>query len=159
MARPIRTRPIAHVEATPTAPPTRLSRELEDSAGSLAALLDLVRLLDERGVLRLGSDLLRQQDRVVEVFTERLDPTEVRALLRAARSLADVVRKVDARTLESLAGRIPAALREGERSLKDAPVGPFDVIAALGDPDVNRGVRMLLGFLRGLGRADSLEGQ
>lgn len=153
MARPIRSRPPASATATGVGPSGTLGTDLAASADSLRAFLALLRLLDEKGFLRLGHDLLREEDRVVEVLAQRLPAGDVRGAMRAATALASAFRDVDPATLASWSARVPRALAEAERAASGPPIGPVEVLAALNDPDVNRGVRMTLGFLRGAGRS------
>ncbi len=152
MARPIRSRPPASA-TSPVAASGAFGTDLVASADSLRAFLALLRLLDEKGFLRFGSDLLREEDRVVEVLTQRLPASDVRGAMRAATALAAAFRDVDPAALASWTARVPRALAEAERAAAGPPIGPIEVLAALNDPDVNRGVRMTLGFLRGAGRS------
>ncbi len=153
MARPIRSRPAASETSTAVGLSEELGPDLAASADSLRALLALLRLLDEKGLLRLGHDLLREEDRVVEVLTQRLPASDVRGAMRAATALAAALRDVDSATLAAWTARVPRALAEAERAASGPPVGPVEVLAALNDPDFNRGVRLTLGFLRGAGRS------
>lgn len=149
MARAIRHRPSPEALAT-NASAGRTPRD--GSAESLASLAEVVRLLDERGFLRFAADLLREEDRVVEVLVDRVPAKSVRAAWRAAAVLVATMRAVEPATAERIARSLPLGLEEAARSADGPMVGLFDVLHALNDPDVNRGVRMLLGGLRGLGR-------
>lgn len=149
MARPIRVRP------TPTEPSTWeevLEPEITTSAESVRELLELVRLLDERGLLRFANDVLREEDRVVEVVTRRIEADDLRKAIRNLEVLVRTFRALDPATLGALAQGVPAALDESHRAERDRPVGILEIISLLRDPEVNRGVRMVLGFLRGIGR-------
>jgi uncharacterized protein YjgD (DUF1641 family) len=119
---------------------------------SLRELLELIRLLDERGFLRFSTDLLRAEDRVLEVVTERFHPGEVRRAMRNLEVLARTFRDLDPAILANLARSVPGALKEAQKAQGDRTIGLFEVMSTLRDPEVNRGVRMVLGFLRGIGR-------
>lgn len=149
MARAIRHRPTAEVTAV-AVPATTATPDA--SADPLASLAEVVRLLDERGFLRFAEDLLREEERVVEVLVDRVPPQDVRAAWKAITVLIATLRKVEPATVERLSGSVAESIEEAERSARTPMVGFFDILATLNDPDVNRGVRMLLGALRGLGR-------
>jgi uncharacterized protein YjgD (DUF1641 family) len=152
MARAIRQRPPARTEERGT-PTELLANDLEGSVESLRSFLELLRLLDERGLLRFSTGLLKEEEHVISVLTERLEPGEVRATLRNVEVLVRAFRDVDPETLRGLASGVPRALEEAHRAQEDRPVGWLEVMSTLRDPDVNRGVRMVLGFLRGIGQA------
>ncbi len=149
MARPISARPS---RGGSTAWNEALAPELAASAEAIRQLLELVRLLDERGVLRFSSDLLREEDRVVAVLTDRLSARDVRRAVRNLEVLVKTFRDLDPGTLGALARGVPTALTEAHRAERDRPMGIFEIVSTLRDPEVNRGVRMVLGFLRGIGR-------
>jgi uncharacterized protein YjgD (DUF1641 family) len=151
MARPIRARP------RPTAPPAgspseALAPDLEASVGSLRELLELIRLLDERGFLRFSTDLLREEDRVVEVITDRFHPGDVRRAMKNLEVLVRTFQNLDPTTLSAIAQSVPSAFQEAQKAQGDRTIGLFEIMTTLRDPEVNRGVRMVLGFLRGIGR-------
>jgi uncharacterized protein YjgD (DUF1641 family) len=149
VARPIRHRP----EPAPAAPTELIGAELVESREALRGFLELLRLLDERGWLRFSTDLLKEEEHVLSVLTERVGPGEVRRTLRNVEVLVEAFRDVDPATLKALAAGVPRALDQAHRAQADRPVGWLEVASALRDPDVNRGVRMVLGFLRGIGEA------
>jgi uncharacterized protein YjgD (DUF1641 family) len=151
MARPIRTRPAAADVSVDTVAET-LAPDLEASAESIRDLLELIRLLDERGFLRFSADLLREEDRVVEVLSERFRPEDLRRAVANLEVLVRTFRDIDPTTLGAIARAVPAALVESHRAESDAPMGLFEMLSVLREPEVNRGVRMVLGFLRGVGR-------
>ena len=129
-----------------------LPESLEASADSLRGLLELIRLLDEKGYLRLGTDVLRSEDRMISVLTERVDPADVRALVRSVQRLGAVLGPVDPEAARWLGRRLPNALVGARHGETEPPLAALDIVKALGEPEVNRGVRMVLGFLRGFGR-------
>jgi uncharacterized protein YjgD (DUF1641 family) len=156
MSRPIRAGPRSTATLA-EAPSAALAPDLGASVASLRELLELLRLLDERGFLRFSADLLREEDRVVELVTERFRPGEIRRALRNLDVMVRTFRDLDPATLRTLAESLRGALREAQRAQADRAIGLFEILSTLRDPEVNRGVRMVLGFLRGIGR-DSSEG-
>ncbi len=152
MARPIRNRPNARRV------PAELSRddlvrEIERSGTALVAALALVRALDEHGLLRLATDVVTEEDRVLAVLTERVPADTVRRAGENLRALLSGLRDLDPDTVAVLAAALPRGLREARKAERDRAIGWLELATTLRDPDVNRGLRMLLGFLRGVGRA------
>jgi uncharacterized protein YjgD (DUF1641 family) len=154
MSRPIRARPLPS-EPSAGMVTEVLAPELDASADALRQLLELLRLLDERGFLRFSTDLLREEDRVVEVLSERFRPGDLRRAVGNLEVLVRTFRDVDPATLGAIARAVPSALVEAHRAESDPAMGLFEMVSTLRDPDVNRGVRMVLGFLRGVGRSPS----
>ncbi len=152
MARPIRSRPTPSSPGGPAALAETLGPELDASAASIRDLLELVRLLEERGVLRFSADVLRSEDRLVAVLTDRLDPVSIRRAVQNLEVLVRTFERLDPTTLAALTGGLPAALEEAHRAEGAPPMGLLEIATAVRDPEVNRGVRMVLGLLRGIGR-------
>jgi uncharacterized protein YjgD (DUF1641 family) len=151
MARPIRARTKAPPRRAES-PSESLAPDLAASVDSLRDLLELIRLLDERGFLRFSTDLLREEDRVVGVVTERFHPGEVRRAVRNLEVLVRTFSELEPATLTALAQSVPSALEEARKAQGDRTIGLFEIMNTLREPEVNRGVRMVLGFLRGIGR-------
>ncbi len=127
-------------------------REIERSSAAIVATLALVRTLDEHGLLRLANDLVAEEDRVLRVLTDHVPAAEVRRAVENVKVVVAAFRDLDPETLALLSAAIPRGLREARRAEHDRPVGWWDLAAQLRDPEVNRGLRMMLGFLRGVGR-------
>ncbi len=152
MARPIRARPAPSGASLGTLNDA-LGPELGASVEPLRELLSLVRLLGERGILRFSADLLREEDRVIEVVSERFRPEELRRAVANLEVVVRAFRDLDPDALGRFARGVPPGLLEAQRSEASAPLGVFEMLSVLQEPDVNRGVRMVLGFLRGVGRS------
>jgi uncharacterized protein YjgD (DUF1641 family) len=152
VARPIRARP-SPSEAPSGALTEALVPDLEASSEAIRQLLELIRALDERGILRFSTDLLREEDRVIEVLSERFRPEDLRRAVANLEVLVRVFRDIDPAALGGIARALPSALTEARRAESDPAMGLFEMVSVLRDPDVNRGVRMVLGFLRGVGRS------
>ncbi len=153
MAKAISTRPLPPANGSRRARTgASVSEALDASADSLRNLLELIRLLDEKGFLRLGTDVLRSEDRMISVLTERVDPADVRALVRSVQRLGAVLGPVEPEAARWLGRRLPNALQGARQGEAEPPLAALDILKALSEPDVNRGVRMVLGFLRGIGR-------
>lgn len=152
MPRPIHARPGATAGARPPEPLAPLPADLATSEEALRDFLALLRALAEGGYLRFANDLVRSEDRVVQVIADRVDPAVVRRAVGGLRVLASLG-EVDRDLAEEFSRRLSPALAEALKAEATPPVGVTEILRALNDPEVNRGVRMMLGFLRGLGHA------
>ena len=153
MARAIRVPPAEASGVEESRPAPNLSSELAEATEAVRAFLELLRGLEERGYLRFANDFLRSEDRIVQVLTERIDPAELRRTVQGLRTLLSSFGEVDRDLVGQLSKRLSPALGEAMKAEEGPPVGFLEVVNALNDPEVNRGVRMVLGFLRGIGRS------
>ena len=153
MARAIRAPPAETAGAEASRPAPDLPSELADAPEAVREFLEILRALEERGYLRFANDLLRSEDRVVKVLTERIDPSELRRSVQGLRTLLSSLGDLDRDLVGQLSKRISPALEEAMAAERGPPVGVVEVVNALNDPEVNRGVRMVLGLLRGIGRS------
>ena len=152
MARAIRNPPTPAPNDEAPLAARALAPDLADATGAVRELLALLRGLEEKGYLRFANDLLGSEDRVVKVLTERIDPGELRRGIEGLRTLLAMLGEVDRELVGRFSPRLGPALAEARRAEGGPPVGFLEVVNALNDPEVNRGVRMGLGFLRGIGR-------
>lgn len=152
MARPIRTHPTpgSGTRTEIATPPPSIERVAPVDA--VRDFLEVLQALEERGYLRFASDLVRSEDQVVQVLTERVDPARLRKATHGLSTALSVLGELDRSAVEDLAPRLAPALEEAVRAESGPALGPLELLQALNEPDVNRGLRMLLGFLRGFGR-------
>ena len=117
--------------------------------GAPGAIGTLVDTLDGLAA-RLGADGIDvdQRARAMVRLVERLTAPQTTAALE---TLLDSG-LFDARTLDSL-GRVTDALAVTGQSAPPAPVGAWGAFRALGDPDVQRSVGLLLAIAKELGRS------
>jgi uncharacterized protein YjgD (DUF1641 family) len=153
MAKPIRALPSPTEDEGTASLSEALASELNSAGGSLRELLELVRLLDERGWLRFASDLLRAEDRVVAVVTDRVDPADIKRVAQNLELMYRTLRSVDPKLFAEFMNGVPGGVKEARRARSDSTLGFLEIVGALRDPEVNLGVRMMLGFLRGIGQS------
>jgi uncharacterized protein YjgD (DUF1641 family) len=129
-----------------------LGREVERDRESLTRFLELVRVLDESGTLRIISDFSAANEDVIRFGVEWLSRPGTRRAVQNLRLLLETFEKIDPARLERLIGEFGRAI---ERGLKVGPSGPplgaFAMLRQLGDPDTNRGLRVLLAILKDFG--------
>lgn len=157
MAKP--TTVIARPETTPESErATALETLLEgasDQSGALLEALALLRALHERGVLEALVAFFQKGDDVLGVAMETLaeQPTYTLGAKNAmtlAQSLGELDEPTVATTQRMVSGGL-SAFANAQRPAK--PLGVFDVLRALKDPDVSAGMAAVIALLKGFGAA------
>jgi uncharacterized protein YjgD (DUF1641 family) len=133
----------------------RLAELLVEYEESVRDALELLQLLEERGLLTFAVGLLRNYGEVFTVFSQWISGgnnlNHIRNLVEVYEGLK-LSNPVHAkRIVRALSRAVEYAAREDS---KDKNMGLFALLRELGDPDVNRGIRIVLSFLRGLGHSD-----
>ncbi len=148
MSEPIR----EVVRAGPPGSEVAPSVEFEGSEESMRHFLELVRVLDERGVLRLVRDLVENNEELVRVALDWLSrPENIRAV-ENVRALVRAAERIDPARLEATGTALVRALDAAASAPDDGRSrGALSVLRQLGEPDANRGLRILLEILRALG--------
>ncbi len=152
MARPIR-----------SVVPTGKSDEAIESLGdvgeevarrqdSLRNFLELLRLLDEQGVLRLVSDFVTANEELIRISVDWLSRPENLRTVQNVRVLLASLERIGPAQLERLLRELTRAL---DRASAVGPAGPrlgaFGLLRQLGDPETNRGLLVLIAALQGFG--------
>lgn len=124
----------------------------EERAVALGKVLDLVCELDRCGALDAMNGLLQNAISVEQVLLEEaVQPGHLR-LGRNAVTLGMMLESLDPADVEALTQGVGRAVHAARLELdRDGAVHPWRLVGLLREPEVNRGVRTLLAFLRGLG--------
>ena len=145
-----------HQVAAPAAPspPELLAEEVQASKDAVANFLELLRVLDEQGLLRTMTDFLRSNEELLRFAADWLSrPRNLRAI-QNLRTVLETLDRLDPPRLDRLLTEVTAAV---ERAAAVEPAGPriggFAVMRQLGDPETNRGLRVLLTALSEFGTA------
>jgi uncharacterized protein YjgD (DUF1641 family) len=123
-------------------------RDLWSGPGRAEAIehaLDLLRALDERGMLDAGRALLRDDPAASRALTGFLHDAQSLRIARNLRALAELLSVVD---LDRVGARGSAADAGALR-----PMGLLELRRRLRDPDVSAGVHRVLDALAEIGRA------
>lgn len=156
-------RPITQIEPRPVDPVKQRNdkkNELIDAMlerkASIETLMDLVGKLEDRGILDLLNGLVGKGDKVLGVAMHELNKPGVSDTLDHLMNLGALISKVETKKLAGLADRINKGIEMAETAAESGEkTSLFDLLAALKDPDVNRAVTTLIGFLKGLGSAQA----
>jgi uncharacterized protein YjgD (DUF1641 family) len=129
-----------------------LGEELSKDRDSLAHFLDLLRLLDERGLLRLASDFAATNEELIRLGVDWLSRPETQRAVKNLRVLVRALERIDPDRLERVVREIGHAVDQGSKVGPSGPrIGAFALLRQLGDPDTNRGLRVLLAALKDFG--------
>ncbi|WP_206832053.1 DUF1641 domain-containing protein [Alicyclobacillus fructus] len=156
MAEPIRI--IERREETPEERRQRALERLTDAViqeeQAAERLIHLVALAEEKGLLPMLTALLERGDRVLAHLVDLLAREEYASALQNAIGLAQALGKFDPDMLMKLVDSASAGLGKAKQEAQkdDKPLGLFELLALLKDPNVSYAIRFMLRFLSGMGQ-------
>ena len=163
MANP--TTVIARPETTPDEQrATALEALLEgasDQSGALLEGLALLQALHERGVLEALVAFFQKGDAALGVAMDTLaeQPTYTQGA-KNAMTLAQSLGELDEPTVATTQRMVRDGLRAFATAQRPAkPLGVFDLLRALKDPDVSAGLASVIALLKGFGAAQRQSGE
>lgn len=135
---------------------------VQDREALLAALIEqkaaieksiqLLQKMDDRGILDFITALVGQGDKVMGVAARELSKPQNSAMLVHFVKLAEIVGEFDVEKIQPLISRVNRGLEKAEEAVSGGQMTSiFDLLKALKDPDVNRAITSLIGFLKGAG--------
>lgn len=152
--------PITHLkkkELTPDEIRQKKLGELEallaEQDQALNKLLAITGDLNDAGILDAVLAMVRAKEGITEVVMHQATREPVTNLINNMMSAAGALTAIDPAMSEKLAGSVANGLKEAEAERKnDKKVSIFQLMKALGDPDINRSIKFGLNFLKGMGR-------
>lgn len=156
MARP--TTVIARPETTPEeVRATALEALLEGASDNSPALLEALALLQslhQRGILEALAALFQKGDDVLGIAMDTLAQPAYSNGAKNALVLAQTLSALDEETLATSQRMVVGGVQGFANAQPPAkPLGVFDLLRALKDPDVSAGLAATLGLLKGIGAA------
>jgi uncharacterized protein YjgD (DUF1641 family) len=150
---------IQQIERTPVVPEEKAS---QDKEALIAALLErreaiekailFLQRADERGLLDVITALIGQGDKVMGVVSRELNKPHNSTMLVHFVKLAEMVGELDVEKLQPLIAKVNQGIEKAdELVLTGETTTLFDMLKALKDPDVNRSITAIFGFLKGAG--------
>jgi len=154
---------IQQIERTPVVPEEKASHDKE---ALLTALLErreaieksihFLQRVDEQGVLDTLTALVGQGDKVMGVVSRELNKPHNSTMLVHFVKLAEMIGELDIEKLQPLIARVNQGLEKADELVSTGETTTlFDMLKALKDPDVNRAITALFGFLKGAGASSS----
>lgn len=132
-------------------------REIEtallDNKDAILETIDLLKQMNNRGVLTMATSLFAEGDKVLHTIIKALDNPEATNLLKNMLLLVGVLGTINVKQLEPFVVKLNAGVaRMSENKEQDKPISYLGFAKTLKDPEVNRAVGLLLDFLRGMGQ-------
>jgi uncharacterized protein YjgD (DUF1641 family) len=116
----------------------------------IVALLDFVDALHQSGLLEMATALLQRGENVLEIIVHQAKKPEAVGAIKNLFALCSVFSQVD---LSKFLGMVTEASKAAQSDQAPPVRGVWDLVRALRDPDVQRGLSIGLGVLKGLGQA------
>jgi uncharacterized protein YjgD (DUF1641 family) len=124
-------------------------------------LVRLARGLHENGALAFLVALAERSGTVTSEMAEWIHLPGNRKMLQNLAAIYTLLQQIDTDVLLTVAYALEDGLVEAGRARRSGRVAPAPTLPSLwrelSDPDVRRGLLIVAGFLRGVGRAQSLE--
>lgn len=128
--------------------------EAAQDADGLINAIKLLQAMNDKGILELLLALFERGDKVmghlVDVLAKPGAANALQTALVAVQSLGTLNPTAVSQTISGLAGGLDRVAEAPERS---KPIGMFELMRKLKDPDVNAAIVFGLDFLQGMGRA------
>ncbi len=156
MAKPtnVVTRPQETAEEARASALETLLEGASDRSGALLETLALLEALHERGVLDAMVAFFQRGDDVLRLVVDRLDQPAYSDGIRNALTLTQSLAAFDQETLATTQRMVTGGIRAFASAQPPAkPLGVFDLLRALKDPDVSAGLTAALALLKGIGAA------
>lgn len=126
---------------------------LLDNKEAILQSLDIVKHMNERGVLSLLDGLFSEGDKVLNVLVKAADKPEATNTLKNLLLMVGVLGTINVQQLEPLLLKLNSGIaRVAEyKDSDDDKIGYFDMVRSLKDPEINRALGLLFEFLKGMG--------
>ncbi|WP_409300992.1 DUF1641 domain-containing protein [Peribacillus sp. SCS-155] len=126
---------------------------LLDNKEAILESLQIMKHMQERGVLSLLSGLFGQGDKVMDILVKAADKPEATNMLKNLLLMGGLLGTLNVRQLEPFILKLNSGIaRVSEHKDQDEKVGYFDLVRSLKDPEINNALSFLLTFLRGMGQ-------
>ena len=153
-------KPISTIERLVVSDETKRAQDLKDIEASLAehkeAVLETINLLGnlhDRGILSLLNGLFSQGDEVFRIMVQELNKPNNSRVLQNSLGLAGILGSIDIDRLKMLTEKANNGLKEAtETDAVEEQGNVFELLKVLKDPEVNRSMRLMVRFLKGMGK-------
>lgn len=121
-------------------------------ADARAELDTLLIALHERGILRLLNGLLSAGPEVSAIALDSLNSPRGQRAVRNAVVIGEAATQPDPDALAALLEGVTRGITVAGERLGQEPPGTVSLMRAMNDPEVRRGMNVMLGFLKALGQ-------
>ncbi len=128
---------------------------LLDNKQAVLSVITLMQKLDDRGVLELLTGLFGQGDKVLAIAAREINKPGVSDSIQNILKFGQIIGGLDIEKMKGLVENVNAGLDEaGRRIENNEKTTVFGLFKLFRDPDVNRSITALSGFLKGAGRKE-----
>jgi uncharacterized protein YjgD (DUF1641 family) len=127
----------------------RLENAPQEHVEALLATYEILQGLHDRGLLELAKGALGSGDKVLQILVDTANSPEVFHGIRNFIILTKLFAALEPKLLEHLADAVPQALVEAKT---EKPLGPFQLLAKMTNPDTRRVLTIMTRVLESLGK-------
>ncbi len=150
---------IQQIERLPVEPEVKESQDKEallsalfDQRAAIEKSIHFLQRMDDQGLLDFMTAIVGQGDKVMGVVAKELNKPHNSTMLVHFVKLAEMIGELDIEKIQPLIQRVNRGIAKAEEVAESGEVtNLFDLLKALKDPDVNRAITSLIGFLKGAG--------
>ncbi|WEG12536.1 DUF1641 domain-containing protein [Pullulanibacillus sp. KACC 23026] len=129
-----------------------LLKALYEQREAVEKSIHFLQRMDDRGLLDLMTALVGQGDQLIGIAARELNKPSNTSVLVHLIKLAQMVGELDVEKLQPLIQRVNKGIEKAEETVANGnKTDVFDLLRAFKDPDVNRALTSLIGFLKGAG--------
>lgn len=114
--------------------------------------IDLLATLNESGALDAVNALIKHRKDALENIVGEMNKPQYASTLENMSDLLFLIGDLQMDQLSYFMERINDGMDEARVSAREEPTSYMGLMKALKNPEINRSITMLLGFLRGMGR-------
>lgn len=129
-----------------------ITEAVSDNQEAILKGIELLATLNESGLLDAVNALLKHRKDAMENIVGELNKPQYASTLENMSDLFFLLGDLKMDQLAYFTEKINAGMNEARVSEKEEPISYMGLLKTLKNPEVNRSITMLLGFLRGMGR-------
>jgi uncharacterized protein YjgD (DUF1641 family) len=119
---------------------------------ALQETLKVIHLLHESGALEVIGGLIQAREKVVEIGVSQLSKPTMTRGVNNVMSAVGMLGELEPDTIKKVfEGIVNGMQHSAEKVRANEKTGLFDIMKAYKDPDVNKALTVMLGFLKGMG--------
>jgi len=114
--------------------------------------IELLTTIHESGALDMLDALVKQKDEAIKNVVEQANKPTYATILENFSDLFLLAKDIPVDELNHFIGKINQGLNEARTAESEENISYMGLIKALKNPEINRSLTIVLGFLRGMGR-------
>ncbi|KGP71170.1 DUF1641 domain-containing protein [Pontibacillus yanchengensis] len=132
----------------------KLENEIADNGESLEKAIELIKALDEAGILEALTALVKHKEDAIENIVTEANKERYTKVLENLSGFMFLLGEIDVSKVQELSTRLNQGMEGAiEGSEMEEKTSIMNLAKALRDPEINQGITMTLHFLKGIGRA------